>query len=120
MSTVCKTYNRPVIISADADARAVYVGYRGALIKRRVLLARLAAIPGPARDVAVVRHSFLEPAAEELLQAESIVNELRQEADRNQPLVSESTDRRMLALATLEEPVNDFLAARGLTACKTT
>lgn len=110
----------PLAVAADADVRAVYRAYRGALVKRRELLDKLVVIPGPSKDVATVRREFLAPAYVELHQAEPVLDNLRQEAARNDSSVSKATDRRMLQLATLEEPVNDFLAARGLAACKTT
>lgn len=119
LSVACKADNKPIAVAADADAKTVYAAYRGAVEQRRKLLDVLAAIPGPSQDVAAVRRGFLDPSYAELHQAQSVVTDLRHQAASRAPAVSEQTIRHMLRLATLEEPINDFLAARGLAACQT-
>lgn len=119
LSSTCGKYNKPLTAPDDADARTIYTVFNEGIHRRQALLDRLAAISGPPNDVTAVRRNFLDPSYEVLGKAREIISELQQQAARREPAVSDRTVRRMLTLAASEEPINDFLAAKGLAACKT-
>jgi hypothetical protein len=120
LSTICAAYNKPTLASANADAATAYAAYGRAVLKRRQLLDRLAAVPGPRKEVSAVRRRLLDPSYAELQRAQEILAELRVQAGSRASRVSERTVTHMLELASLDEPINDFLAVTGLTACMTT
>jgi len=107
-------------LEASQGATSTYVTYAKAVSQRRRLLVEIAKIPGPSADIRDVRRGLLDPSYAELRSADGVLEELRQQAARHQPNVSEATVARMLRVASVEDPINEFLVRRGLTACRTT